>query len=139
MVLERFCKGKADPLNLCTLRYSVHAGNCLLAPSAILTKLIDRKTFSCCERVVAMSAVHRSDDTNAVLGPWVPPHRLGDPICNWVKYQKLLWPKTPSALPRRDKHPLASQHVSGTQARAVLLQVPCFGRPRGDNQGLDAC
>ena len=73
-----------------------------------------------------MSAVHRSDDMNAVLDPWVPSHRLGDPIRNRVAYQKLLSPKTPSAPPRRDKHPLASHHVftdastSGVAAGAVF-------------------
>ena len=73
-----------------------------------------------------MSAVHRSDDTNAVLDPWVPSHRLGDPIRNRVAYQKMLWPKIPSAPHRRDKHPLASHHVftdastSGVAAGAVF-------------------
>ena len=105
--------------------YSVR-GITLWPPSAISTKLIRPQDFFSCERVVAMSAVHRSDDTNAVLDPWVPSHRLGDPIRNRVAYQKLLWPKTPSAPPRRDKHPLASHHVftdastSGVAAGAVF-------------------
>ena len=61
-----------------------------------------------------------------LLDSWVPSHRLGDPIRNRVAYQKLLWPKTPSAPPRRDKHPLASHHVftdastSGVAAGAVF-------------------
>ena len=87
--------------------YSVQ-GITTLAPFRHFDKIDrpqDARLFSLCERVVnvAMSAAHQtwhqSDNMDAVLGPWVQSHRLGDPIRkhgirNRAVYEKLLWPKT---------------------------------------------
>ena len=88
--------------------YSVR-GITTLATSRHFDKIDRPQDFSAAvDELLRCQAEHRSDDANAVLDPWVPSHRLGDPIRIRVVYQKLLWPKTPSALARRDKHPLAS-------------------------------
>ena len=64
-------------------------------------------------------------DTNAVLGPWVPSHRLGTRIRNRAAYQKCIGPKSLLSLPGKDNWQPHTM-VSGTQARAVSMQVLCF-------------
>ena len=64
-------------------------------------------------------------NVNAVLGPWVPSHRLGDPIHKRAAYQKQRSQKIPPALCRCSKCPPALPYdfrhagTSGTVARAA--------------------
>ena len=51
--------------------------------------------------------LHCSDNVNAVLGPWVPSHRLGDPLHKRAAYRKQRSQKIPPALCRYSVCPLA--------------------------------
>ena len=69
--------------------------------------------------------LHCSGNVNAVLGPWVPSHRLGDPLHKRAAYRKRRSQKIPPALCRCSKCPPALPYdfrhagTSGTVAGAA--------------------